>query len=110
MADLTVNSPARAANAVSNEAASAGGDAFANTGRELVLLTHTNGAGATETLTVAMQKTIDGEDVPDKTVSIGAGETHLLGPFPTGLYNDVDGKVQLSYSSETDLELLVIQP
>jgi hypothetical protein len=110
MADLTVNSPDRAQNSVSAESAAAGGDAFLNTGKELLLITHTNGGGSQETLTIAMQKSIDGEDVPDKTVDIPAGEKHLLGPFPTGLYNDVDGKVQLTYSSETDLELLVIQP
>ena len=38
MADLTVVSPARAANALTGESAAAGGDAFTNTGKELLVI------------------------------------------------------------------------
>lgn len=64
------------------------------------------------TLTVEVNKTLDNDDltVPDREVTIGAGERHVLGPWPTGLYNDGDDKVQLSYGDETDIEVAVVLP
>ena len=110
MADISKTSPTRSANTMPGVAASAGGDAFLNTGRELLVVEHTNGGGSDVTLTVTTTQTIDGEAVDDKTITIGAGERHLIGPFPTNIYNDQDGKVQLGWSSETDIEVAVINP
>jgi len=56
------------------------------------------------------QQTVDGEAIADKTIVIPAGERHLVGPFPKTVYNDSNGRVQLSYSSETDIEVAVINP
>jgi len=110
MAELTPISPKRAANAFAFSAAEAGGDSFPNTGKELVLVRHTNGAGSDVTLTITTTQQVDGEDVADKQVTIGAGTNHLLGPFPRSIYNDGDGKVSLAWSDATDIELAVIQP
>jgi hypothetical protein len=100
---LTPISPARAANALTMIAADAGGDAFDNTGSELLLVTHTNGGGSAVTLTIVTQITVDGEPVDDKEITIAPGSTHLLGPFPKGTYNDSNGRVQLTYSAHTDI-------
>lgn len=110
MADLASQSPAREANALTFSAASSGGDAFVNTGRNYLLVRHTNSGGSSVTLTIETQATVDGEAVADKTVVIAAGDDpHLLGPFPMQVYNDGDQKVQLTWSSETDIELAVIE-
>ena len=110
MAALTPVSPARGANSFSFSSADAGGDTFANTGRELALVRHTNGAGSDVTLTLVTTATVDGEAVADKEITIGAGTNHLIGPFPKNIYSDVDGNVALSWSAATDIELVVIKP
>jgi len=106
MATLTPVAPARAANPIAGQAAEAGGDDFANDGRQLLLVD--NGAVGALTLTVTTTKTVDGEAVADKTIAVPAGERHLVGPFPTDVYNDGDGKVAVGYSDHTDVTVAVI--
>ncbi len=112
MPELTASSPARAANDIdANQANASAADEFVNTGKAFLLADHTNGGGTTATLTIAVQKTVDGLAVADKTITIGAAETHLLGPFPTEYYNDVDGKVQLAMSGGySDVTYTLILP
>lgn len=108
MATITKTDRSRAANPVSFASASGGGDEFVNTGKEILMVSHTNGGGSTVTLTIATSATVDGLAVADRTVAIGAGEFHVLGPFDKQQYNDGNGKVQLSWSSETDIEIAVL--
>lgn len=110
MAALTVVASARFANAITWANAAGGGDEFANTGKELLLVSHTNGGGSTVTLTITTEATSDGLAVADRTVSIAAGSFHVLGPFPKGIYNDADGNVNLAWSSATDIDIAVIRP
>lgn len=109
MATVTPVSPARAANPLAGQAADPAGDDWANTGKELLLVEHTNGAGSDVTLTVATTVEIDSEPVADKEIVIPAGQRHLLGPFPANIYNDGDGKAGASYDDATDIEVAVIQ-
>lgn len=102
--------PIRMANIVTPVAADGVGDEFVNTGKELVLVEHTNGAGSSVTLTITTTSTVDGEAVADRTIVIGPGETHLLGPWPQQWYNDANGKVQMSWSAVTDVVLSVLKP
>jgi len=108
MATLTAVAPARAANPIPGTPADPGGDVFANDGRKLLLVEHTNGAGSDVTLSVAITKDVDGVSVGTKDITIAAGTRHLLGPFPTDIYNDADGQVSLTYSDATDIEVAVI--
>lgn len=108
MATLTAQAAARTANDLTMSAGASGGDEFANTGKEALLVSHTNSGGSTVTVTISVEKTIDGLTVPDKTIDVAAGEIALLGPFDTGLYNDGDGNVNFSYSDETDIEVAVV--
>ncbi|MFO7958998.1 MAG: hypothetical protein R6X33_18080 [Candidatus Brocadiia bacterium] len=111
MATLSAVSPSgRQAGAFTFTAADPLGDDFVNNESELLLVRHTNGAGSSVTLTVTSTMQVDGEDVPDKQISIGPGENHLLGPFPRNIYNDVEGKVALSWSDATDIEVALIKP
>lgn len=109
MATLTPVSPARAPNELAGQAASAGGDQWANSGKELLVVEHTNGAGSEVTLTVTTVVTIDGEAVADKEIAIPAGTRHLLGPFPPNIYNDGEGNASVACDDETDIEVALIQ-
>jgi len=108
MATLTPASAARSANPITFTGASPGGDEFANTGKELLFVRHTNAGGVGVTLTITSQATVDGLAVADRTVAIDPGETHVLGPWPKAAYNDASGNVALSWSATTDIEVAVI--
>lgn len=79
------------------------GHQFLNDGKVTRLLVE-NGATAFA-LTIQTSKTVDGQAVADRTVSIGANETHEIGPFPADVYNQSDGKVYIDYSDVTDGEV-----
>jgi len=106
MATLTAVAPARTANQIAGVAAAAGGDEFANDGKQLLLIE--NGSGAEIDLTITTEKTVDGEDVADKVIAIPDGERHLIGPFPTQIYNDGDGHVNIGYEDHTNVTVAVI--
>ncbi len=101
MPTLTVNSLSRDGVDDAGVAADAGGDQFANSGAEFFRI-H-NGGGAQITVTIATQLAVDGEAVADKTVDVPAGESRVIGPFPTGLYNDSSNNIQLTYSGVTSV-------
>lgn len=108
MATLTVQTTDRDGAEAALAAAASGGDEFANTGQELLLVN--NGSGAPITVTIVTQQSVDGLAVADKTVAVAAGELWVVGPFPTPIYNDGDNLVQLTYSTETDLTVGVLLP
>jgi hypothetical protein len=104
----TVNTNNRAGNVLAMAAAAGGGDTFVNTGREHLIIT--NGSGAPITVTFVVPKTIDGLTVSNKTMSVAAGATRVVGPFPVDTYSDANGNVSLTYSGVTTLTIGVIQP
>ncbi len=85
-------------------------ETFRNTGREFLLVRNPGASSAD--LTITTYKTVDGCAVDDKTLTIGAGESHLIGPFPTEYYNDGDDEVTLTFTDTgaPDCELTVILP
>ena len=80
-----------------------------NNGRVILHLTK-EGAGDC-TGTVAMQKSVDGETVPDKTFTVPAttGEV-VAGPYPPNLYN-VPGEnyFELTFSEVTGLSFAAVR-
>jgi hypothetical protein len=110
MAQLAIVSPARVANVFAEASAAAGGDEFANTGKELLVIEHVNGGGSNVTLTIVTPQTVDGLAVADKAIVIAPGTRQLLGPFPKGIYNDEDDNVNLTYSAHTDIRVAVLRP
>ncbi len=106
--EITAVAPARTANEFAGQAAVSGGNYFANTGEQLLVIEHTNAEGADITLTVVTQVEIDGEVVAGKEIPITKGKRYLIGFFPTAWYNDGDGYVQLTYTSHTDVKVGVI--
>lgn len=88
-------------------AANSGGDDWVNTGNELLYI-ETNGTAITLTLTLAA--TIDGQSATSKTVSIGANEEWIVGPFPIANYNNTTtGKAAISYSAVTNVKILIFK-
>src|SRR5262245_58451270 len=82
-------------------AANGGGDDFAGSGREFVELA--NGSGADITVTINSQENCNQGFDHNQAVVVQAGERRLIGPFPTGRFNDPNGKVQMTYSGVTSL-------
>lgn len=101
MAILTVNQVTRDGVLYAVVAAAAGGDSFANDGRTLLAVYNAHGSAA-RTVSIDIQKAVDDQDPPSRTVTLTAGQTKLIGPFPTGIYNDPNGLVQVSYSDSAN--------
>jgi hypothetical protein len=87
-------------------AASVSGDAFTNDGRTFLVVT--NGGGSPITVTVAVQRTslkvpgagtVTFAAIP---VSVTNGTTKWIA-VPTGPYNDVNSRVQVTYSAITSV-------
>jgi hypothetical protein len=93
---------------VANQVAAAGGgDYFANTGVEYVIIT--NDSGGSITVTEVIQATVDGQTITSRTVAIAAGITKLMGPYPTATYNDTNGRMNFTYSGVTSLTIGVFK-
>src|SRR6478672_3621863 len=107
MAQLTVTPITRAGIAGTLAAAAGGGDSFANNGQVYVEVV--NGGGSPITVSIAISASIDGISVPARTVSVTNGQRRLIGPFPTGQYNDANGLVQLTYSGVTTVTVGAFQ-
>ena len=85
-----------------------GGDTYANTGREVLVLSNLGAVPAI--VSVAVQWPVDGRSVAAHQVSIPAGTILAIGPFGPGLYSDpATGLVHLTYSSVADLYARVLQ-
>ena len=76
------------------------GNSFDNASGKVMLLVH-NDTGGSLDLVIATPFTQDGLVLGDLTVTIAAGETHILGPFPGGIYNQDD-------SADNDLPEAVV--
>ena len=89
-------------------AANADGEAFQNSGREIIHVKKSSAGGAT--LTIQTPQTIQGLAVAEKTITVpGSGEIFVK-PLPPSTFNQNDGKVYLDWSSETDITIAVIRP
>jgi len=107
MAVLTVQQIARTGLTISaGAAAAAAGDSFANNGKRFLRVVNANGA-ATRTVTIASQ-------IPTAAIPQGAALSNLavvvpisgekwIGPFDPAYFNDANGRVVFTYSSEADL-------
>lgn len=87
--------------------AASGGDYFANpTSGTAYLLVDTS--ATTCTVTVASQTNCDQGSTHNVALAMGANETRLVGPFSSSRYEDSDGNVQITYSTVTDVDVMVI--
>ena len=103
---LTVSTVARAGIVLSTLGTSAdgAGNNFLNTGNEFLYIK--NASVGTITVTLVNQLTIDGAAVTAKTVAILTLTEVLIGPFPTEIYNDANGKMNVTWSGVTSTTVL----
>lgn len=111
MATLTVQTAAIAGTALTLSAAAGGGDQFANSGNERVLIK--NGSGSPITVTFDSPATCNfgaaAAAAHDIAVVVAAGAETLAGPFAVDRFNDGNGNVQISYSGVTSLTVAVVR-
>lgn len=92
--------------------AGAASNTFANNGAVLIAIR--NGSLSSTTATFVSSKTVDDGGaaalaVADRAVAIAAGETRLIGPFPTDIFNDATtGEVTMTLSAHADVTVAVI--
>jgi hypothetical protein len=106
MAVLTVQDIARTGLNPSLAAAAAGGDAFPNSGRVFVRVKNAH-ATVARTVTVASQLPAgaipQGAVKTDLVVSVPGTQERWIGPLDPHSFNDANGRVVVTYSTEADL-------
>lgn len=107
--DLTVQTIAVGGLNPVTEAANVDGEMFVNTGKEFLQVI--NGAGAPINVTLVTGKSVDGLAVADRVVAVTNGQSRLIGPLSTDLYNQPGptdaGKVYVDFSSVTTITVAV---
>ena len=91
-------------------AASAGGDSYFNTGNERVIFKNSSGAPIVVTIDTPNPDNFGViNNALDVTVTVPAGaERYVSGPFRQDRHNDVNGKVQMTYSTQVGLSVGVL--
>ena len=101
MATLVVTQVTAAGAVDSLVAASAGGDALPNDGQ--CWLEVLNGSGAPITVTITPQSKYQGETIAPRAVVVPAAGRRKIGRFDSGIFNDANGNVAVTYSGVTTL-------
>ena len=108
MAEITPQQPGLTPAAPTNVACDVAGDSFANDGRILLHFRNTNAAA--RNVTIDSVKLCDQGSDHDVLVNVPltSGE-RIVGPFSPSRFNDVNGKVQMTYDAVTNLTVAVIR-
>lgn len=105
---LTVQQIARGGITPSLTAANTDGQYFDNNGR--CFLEVVNAGGDTLTLSIETPGVVDSLAIADREVAVVATTGNkMIGPFPTNIYNDASGRVNVSYSAVTDVTVGVFR-
>lgn len=95
------------------DAAAVAGDQFANTGKQLLIIS--NGDASSKTVTITAQDT-SFEDKEygnavkqNQSLAVAAGSVGIMGPFPRRAFNDSSDNVQITYSAVTSVEVAVVR-
>ena len=84
-------------------AAGASGDTIINNGRTYIEIEDTGTTAPT--VTIAGQVTCNQGSTHNIVVAVASGGTEYIGPFNPNWYNNSDGSIEVSYSSETDVTI-----
>lgn len=87
-------------------AAAAGGDSFTNDGKTLLYVKNAHTASITVTIN-SLQPCNQGFD-HNIVITVAAGSTIQVGPFPTPRFNDNTNKVGVTYSLVTALTVAAV--
>lgn len=107
MAQLTVQKSVPAGLNPTYDAAAAGGDTFLNDG--MTVLHVKNGGGSSINVTINSVTACDQGFDHDIVVAVPNGGERLIGPLPTGRFNDTGGLASVSYSAVTSVTVAAIQ-
>ncbi len=92
-------------------AAAGGGDKWANTGAEFLVVYNAAISGnCVVTLVLGVGGVVDGLTPAAKTVTVLPGKVAVIGPFPVGFYNDATGFASVTYSQVVTVNVLVMKP
>ncbi len=108
MAQLTVQKVVPAGLGPTYQAAAGGGDTFLNDGQTMLHVKNTSGGAITVTVNsiAACDQGFDHDVVVSVPATTG---DRMIGPFPTGRFNDANGLVSITYSGVTNLTVAPIQ-
>jgi hypothetical protein len=99
MANYAASKPGHTEAAITMRTAATAGDGFENDGATMFRLVN---SGTEKTVTFHAQANCGQGFTHDLAAVVPATTGDVwVGPFPTARFNDVDGRVQLTYSSET---------
>jgi hypothetical protein len=87
-------------------AATVGGDSFATTGQEYLVVKNGDASDHTVQFLFGPGASVDGVAPVAPTHNVIAGHTAEFGPFQPGLYADAGGLVQVRYSAVTSVTVL----
>lgn len=109
MATLSVQAPAASGTAITFVAAAAGGDKFANSGSERLIVK--NASGGSITVTIDSPGTCNfgasADSAHDLIVTVADGAESWIGPLSQAQYNDTNGFANISYSAATSVTVAV---
>lgn len=107
--DLTAQQIARTGLAPSYVAADGSNqNAFFNDGRTFLHVK--NGGGSSITVTIDTPITVDGVlAVGNLAVGVTNGQERFIGPFPTNIYNQSDGRVHVDWSAVTSVTVACLR-
>jgi len=110
MATLSVQSTAAAGTAITFTAAAGGGDKFANSGSQRLLVRNDDASPVTVTIDAPGTCNFGAaaNAAHDLAVSVAAGAEKWIGPFDVSRFNDSNGFVNISYSGVTSLTVAVV--
>lgn len=83
------------------------GHSFANTGRRILVIKNAN-ATVARTVEFPFGRTVDGQTIPPKSISVPAASTVVTDIWPAA-YNQSDGSVWVNYPTITDLTVTVLE-
>lgn len=108
-AALTVQAVSRLGLEPAYVAAEADGNSFNNTGREML---HVKNGATDVVVTVQVPRTVDGQAVTARTVTVPATEERMIGPFPPSIFNQggaLGDVVHVDYDDESNVTVGVIR-
>jgi len=88
-------------------AANADGSYFQNSGRDFIWVK--NGTTVSRNVIIDSPTACNQGSAHDVTVAVSSAEERLIGPFPIDRFNDADGRVNMTFSSEVGLTIAIIR-
>lgn len=92
---------------VAHAAANASGSTVVNTGK--TMLSVVNADSGPITVTVDSPTPCSQGATHDVAVSVSAGTTQLIGPFPIGRFNDSDGNIAVTFSAVDSVTIAALE-